>query len=751
MNKSKNRLLKILPFLLPVVLLAGCQKSDEQIASIDQLKNGGYVFGIPSLTYCQEQGPSEFVNAKEWRAFNEMPGAYLALQQGKIDALIQDETMARVEISNGVDGVQILDVLPNISADIAVGISPESTVITELMLNTCLSDLINSGVIEDMDDRWAKNADYTMPEIELPTGDVPTIKVGTAGTIEPFSFYKNGEITGYDIELSRRIAKKLNYKVEFEINPEFTTLISSTQSGKTDILISNLYVTEERKTQMPLSIPYRTTHGCAVVRDYTNAGYSSLEELKHKKIGYDSTSTQFESQLDKHLPESEKALFNSTPDCVVALQNNRIDGFITDLPNAKYIVDTAEGFKILPEYLEKDDYGFMLQKGSTLVSEFDAVIKKFKETNILKEIEQKWFTDFEHPNKELPVQDPSKSYTRTVRAVTSAIVQPMVYLNDKNDVIGYEAELLIRICDELNYKLELLDAVNNIGSVIASLETDKADVGFNAISITEERMMKFDFTMPTYEGAAVIVVRNGVNTNKNFFESIGNSFYKTFIVEQRWLMILDGMFMTLVISLCSGILGLLLGFGVCMLRRRKNKPLNAVLKAIVKVIQGTPIVVLLMIMYYVVFGKIDINAVIVAILAFGINFGVYASEIMRSGFETVDKGQEEAARAMGYSKMQTFFKITFPQAAKKFLPVLRGEFISMVKMTSIAGYISVTELTRVGDIIRSKTMEAFFPLIVIALIYFGIAELLTFGLSKLEKRLDSKNRPFKIKGGKKNG
>ena len=751
MNKFKSFLFKISMLLMPVMLLTGCQKNDDEIKSIDQLRNGQYVLGVPALTYCQEQAPNEFPNAKEQRAFNDMPGAYLALQQGKIDALIQDETMARVEIHNGVNGVKIIDILPNMSADIAVGICPTSSVVNKSMVDECLENFINDGIIHEMDDRWTVNADYTMPEITLPTGDVPTLKVATAGNVEPFSFYKNGVITGYDIELSRRIAERLNCKVEFEINPDFTTLISSTQSGKSDLLITNLYVTSERKEQMPLSIPYRTTHGCAIVRDSSNIGYSSLEELKHKKIGYESTSTHFEAQLDKYLPDSEKALFNTTTDCVVALQNNRIDGLVTDLPNAKYIVDTTEGMAIVSEYLAEDNYGYLFKKGSPIVAEFNEVIQKFEQTNIIKDLEEKWFSDFEHPNKQMPVQDSSKSYRETIRAVTTALMEPMTYLNNKNEIIGYDAELLIKIGEELNYKIEFLNPVSDVGSVIASVETDKADIGFNGLSITEERKKKFDFTIPVYKGAAVIVVKNGVNSNVSFFEKISNSFHKTFVVEKRWLMILDGMYMTLIISLCSGILGLLLGFGICMLRRRKNKPLNAILKGIVKVIQGTPIVVFLMIMYYVVFGKIDISAVIVAILAFGINFGVYASEIMFSGFESVDKGQEEAARAMGYSKIQAFMKISFPQAAKKFLPVLRGEFISMVKMTSIAGYISVAELTRVGDIIRSKTMEAFFPLIVIALIYFGIAELLTFGLNKLEKRLDSKNKPFRIKGGKKNG
>ena len=321
---------------------------------------------------------------------------------------------------------------------------------------------------------------------------------------------------------------------------------------------------------MPLSIPYLKTHGCVIVRDNTNTGYSSLEELKHKKIGYESSSTQFESQLDKYLPESEKVLFNATTDCIVALKNNKIDGFVTDLPNAKYVVDVAEGMMIVPEYLDEDNYGFLMKKGSPFVAEFNNVIKKFEQMNILKDLEEKWFTDFKHPNKEMPTQDSSKIYKKTIKAVTSAIMEPMSYLNDKNEIIGYDAELLIKICDELDYKVEFLNPVNDVGSVIASVEANKADIGFNGISITEERMKKFDFTLPVYKGAAVIVVKNGIYTS-NFFDKIGNSFHKTFVVEQRWLMILDGMFMTLIISLCSGILGLLLGFGICMLRRRKNK------------------------------------------------------------------------------------------------------------------------------------------------------------------------------------
>ena len=142
----------------------------------------------------------------------------------------------------------------------------------------------------------------------------------------------------------------------------------------------------------------------------------------------------------------------------------------------------------------------------------------------------------------------------------------------------------------------------------------------------------------------------------------------------------------------------------------------------------------------------DISGIVVAIIGFSINFAAYSSEMMRAGIETVDRGQSEAALAMGYTKRQTFFKIVFPQAAGNFIPVLKGEFISMVKMTSVVGYIAVQDLTKVSDIIRSRTIEAFFPLIVTAVLYFAIANVMAAVLSFAEQKAVPGRRKRSVKG-----
>ena len=153
-----------------------------------------------------------------------------------------------------------------------------------------------------------------------------------------------------------------------------------------------------------------------------------------------------------------------------------------------------------------------------------------------------------------------------------------------------------------------------------------------------------------------------------------------------------------------------------------------------------PVVVLLMLIYYVAFASIDINPVFVAVIAFGLNFAAYVAEIFRTGVEGVERGQTEGGLAMGFSKVQTFRLIVLPQTIRRILPVYQGEFISLVKMTSIVGYIAVQDLTKASDIIRSRTFDAFFPLVLIAVLYFLISYVLILFLDWVERRTDPKRK-----------
>jgi His/Glu/Gln/Arg/opine family amino acid ABC transporter permease subunit len=206
--------------------------------------------------------------------------------------------------------------------------------------------------------------------------------------------------------------------------------------------------------------------------------------------------------------------------------------------------------------------------------------------------------------------------------------------------------------------------------------------------------------------------------------------------------LVKGLLVTLQITILAIILGVLVGFLVGILRTvcdssGKYKLLNLLLKGYLTIIRGTPTMIQLLIIYYVIFASSDINKVLIAVIAFGINSSAYVAEIVRSGINSVDPGQFEASRSMGFSYAQTMQYIILPQAVKNVLPALGNEFIVLLKETAITGYIGIMDLTRGGDYIRSRTFEAFLPLIAVALVYLCIVVILTAGVSALERKLQT--------------
>lgn len=227
--------------------------------------------------------------------------------------------------------------------------------------------------------------------------------------------------------------------------------------------------------------------------------------------------------------------------------------------------------------------------------------------------------------------------------------------------------------------------------------------------------------------------------------SFQEHFTQNFIDDNRWLYLWDGLKITLTVTLFATILGILIGFLVAIVRSThdrtgKFKILNFICQVYLTVIRGTPVVVQLMIIYYVIFGSVDINKVLVAVLAFGINSGAYVAEICRAGIMSIDIGQLEAGRSIGFSYAQTMWYIILPQAFKNVLPALGNEFIVLLKETSVSGYIALQDLTKGGDIIRSRTYDAFYPLVGVALIYLIMVLAFTKLLSLLERRLHQSER-----------
>jgi len=232
---------------------------------------------------------------------------------------------------------------------------------------------------------------------------------------------------------------------------------------------------------------------------------------------------------------------------------------------------------------------------------------------------------------------------------------------------------------------------------------------------------------------------------ENIFGEFADKFYKTFIQDDRWKYLANGLKNTLTITFFAVLMGMALGFLIAIIRATHDKTgklkiPNFFAKVYLTVIRGTPVVVQLLIIYFVIFASVQVDKIFAAVLAFGLNSAAYVAEIVRAGIMAVDNGQFEAGSALGLSYSRTMSYIVLPQAFKNVLPSLANEFIVLLKETSVAGYIAVQDLTKGGDTIRANTYEPFLPLIAVAVIYLIIVMILTHFVSRLERRLAANDK-----------
>ena len=486
------------------------------------------------------------------------------------------------------------------------------------------------------------------------------------------------------------------------------------------------------------------------------AGDKSGEEFTYKdydgkKIGILS-GTNMEAESFKYFPNSEYLYFDGYPNMNAALLNGKIDAYLGDEPALKSIHSEEPKIDYIKDRLTDNKYSFAFRKNDpaekALCDEFNEFLARIKADGTYEEIDQIWFGADE--SKKVVDLEGLTGENGTLHVVTTSTDEPFSYIKDGKNV-GYDIDVTARFCRERGYALELGEV--DFQARIPALASGRYEFT-TTMNVTPEREESVLFSDPVSEGGIVVAVRSVDLTagtkevqKGSFFQRMGESFKKNFIREHRWKLIAKGLGTTILITVLSIILGTILSLGICLYRRTDSPLANRICDWYVRLLQGTPTVVLLMILYYLVFARTGWPAVAVAIVGFALNFGAYGSEIMRSGIDSIDAGQREAALALGYSEHQAFSKFIFPQAAVHFLPVLRGEMINLLKSTSVVGYIAIQDLTKMSDIIRSRTYEAFFPLITTALIYFALAWIISLIMNALLGRIDAKRRTRRAKGG----
>jgi len=737
---------------LGLPLLTGCSREDRGKGILSgpasQMNAPQYSIGVPTGAAATAAVEEKFPKCKI-EYFTSLHDAYLSVQHGKIDAFAFDRHAMQYMILHQPD----LALMDEKIADenIVVGAALGRNELME-KVNAFIRQYRADGTYQDMYSRWLLGKNLKMPELPEPKNPVIELKIGTDGLNEPMNFYADGQLTGFDMEFVKRLALFLNAKVSFQ-TMEFSALVIAAIAGKIDLLVANLNAMPERREKMLFSDTYVDSEISFLVRkDRLPQNAAQVQIIKDigalagKKVGI-LTGSSFDALQKKMIPEAIPVYFNNLADQTEAVKSGKIAGFLIDEPIARDVARNTTGVTWLKKILRSDGYAFAFSKSRTdLQRQVNAALEEMKASGMLKKIDAKWFGTDESA-KVLP--DFTFTGARGVlRFATTSSGPPFSYVKD-GKIVGYDIEIAMIIAEKLGLKPEIIDMA--FEAVIPSLMAGKNDMAGCCITVTEERAKSVLFSIPNYTGGVVVMVAGDTVSQEtagssNFLSGFIESFRRTFITEDRYRLVLQGLQVTIIISILSAVFGTLLGFAVCMMRRSQSAWASIPARIFIRSIQGTPIVVLLMILYYIVFGSVDINAIFVAVIGFSINFAAYVSEMMRTGIAAVDKGQHEAAAALGFNRYQVFSKITFPQAARYVLPVFRGEFISMVKMTSVVGYIAIQDLTKMSDIIRSRTYEAFFPLIASAVIYFAIAWCMTSLLSLLEINIDPKRRKRAVKG-----
>jgi len=614
-------------------------------------------------------------------------------------------------------------------------------------INEFLARIKSDGTMDTLLEKWTKGDIEQSVDLTGFTGENGTLNIACDGTTPPWEFTYNSELTGYEIELVAMFCREYGYTPKFD-TMTFSAVIPGIASEKYDMAAANISVTPERAESVYFSDKESGSTVVFVTAAGTSAGTTNgaVEDrpfsyyAENKKIGV-ITASLYEVMINERYPGSDLYQFNNQADMGAALDAGVIDCFIVPKATAEDFVKQYGSMTTLKEVFTKVPYGFAFEKTADkekLRDQMNEFLAKIRADGTYDELVSVWFGDDE--DKKVVDTSGLTGENGTLNLITTSTMPPYSYIKDGVSV-GFEIDIATRYCREYGYALNISTA--EFSAIIPAVTTGMANIACANIMITEERAESVNFSDPYYTTDALAVVRTE-NTEAEaapgFFESISDSFEKNFIREDRWKLILDGIGTTCLITVLSAVFGSILAFLICMFRRTGSRLANAISNIYVKLLQGTPIVVLLMILYYVVLGKSGLEAVWVAVIGFTLNFGAYASEIMRSGIESIDGGQREAALALGYNENQAFFKFIFPQAAVRFLPVYNGEIVSLLKSTSIVGYIAIQDLTKMSDIIRSRTYEAFFPLIATAIIYFILAWIISLILKIILKKVSPKRK-----------
>ena len=744
MNRIRKCFSLFLILVIAVGILAGCDsntsKEFQEMRDFEKAKIGvlmGSSFDLLANEYFPEAEKLYFMN---------MTDLILNLKQEKIDGILMDKGFFTPLLWEDEEISFIEMDMPATEFAVAFPKTVESEPL-KAQMNEFIQKYTENGWLGELTEKWfaASEPSCSLALSQL-TGENGTLRVATTVESKPFDYLKDGQFCGFDADFIFCFAQEYGYELEID-TMDFGALLPSLSAERYDLAISSITVTEERKESVLFSDTYcRNPIVMAVLADEPAAGgEKTLADFENATLGILSGSS-FDPLAKERFPNAQRQYYSLVPDMILAVEQGKIDAYISETTYVAAAIWEGAKIETVDDVIDRTNAGYIFRKdseGAAAVREqLNAFIIKSKESGFLQELQNKW----------LGSKEPSETFDNnsltgengTLKVAVSPDLKPVCYVKE-GAVVGYEIEVLQHFAKEYGYRLEFVSMT--FDAILPGVVSGKYDIGTGGMTITEERAQSVDFTESYLTVDVVMVVKASANSSAQggFWAELKADFEKTFIREDRWKLIVEGVGVTMLISICAAVAGSLLGFGLYMLSLSDKKLLQMAAKGVAKVysriIAGTPVVVILMILFYVIFGKVrDMSGILVAIIGFTLTFGAFVYDHMTVSVGSVDRGQTEAAYALGYTKNKTFFRIIFPQAMTIFLPSYCGQAVELIKATAVVGYVAVNDLTKMGDIIRSNTYEAFFPLIATAVIYFLLTWILASLLKIVKLRFEPKRR-----------
>lgn len=467
------------------------------------------------------------------------------------------------------------------------------------------------------------------------------------------------------------------------------------------------------------------------------AEYKTIEDLNGKNIGVQ-TAVLYEELIQDRVPDAVFQYYTMPNDMILALQSGKVDAYLIEEVSYGVQKKNHPDLAVLEEpagYINATCIIGNNERRDTLLSQLNQFIADSWENGLLDELYDYWIADFDPVNDKCDIT----GFTGENGVISVAVeggYEPFSFISNGN-ISGFDVDFICRFAREYGYTPEFYEVP--FEAIAPGVESGKYDIGMNIV-VSAERNETGTLSDVYYTTPIRLVIMGEDESELTFFQQLGESFNKTFIREGRWKLFVEGAGVTILITVTSIIAGTILGFIIYMLCRKGGVVMNKGTSLFLWLIHGMPTVLLLMILYYIVFGSSSLSGTWVSVVGFSLMFACSMIDMLRVGCNAIGKGQFEASTALGYSERQSFFKIILPQAAQHFLPIYRNDVVTLIKETSVVGYIAVLDLTKISDLVRSRTYEAFFPLIVTAIMYFIISAVLTKLVTLVEHSIDPKRR-----------